>query len=115
MEQKHDPDGIGTVAQLAALQQNDETALNELEVCSLYLCLRQINFRQAATKLCQSALQASANSYEQLLAQYTALKETVHSSAKDCDRTKELDDAQKYVLVLIDAHSHTVCYYEFVC
>lgn len=64
---------------------------------------------QAATQRCQQALKESADSYEQVLAQYTALKETVNAGAKGRDQTGEPDDAQNYVLVLIDAHSHTVC------
>jgi hypothetical protein len=60
--------------------------------------------------LCHNAIQTSANSYEQLLARYKALKEAVQASVKGDGRTVGLDAAQKYVLVLIDAHSHTVCY-----
>ncbi|KAF1911188.1 hypothetical protein BDU57DRAFT_552405 [Ampelomyces quisqualis] len=92
MERKHDSDGIDTIVQLKALQLSDTAAMKELE---------------AATKLCQNALQASTSSYKQLLAQYTALKETVQANAKGQSQAGELDDAQKYVLVLIDAHSHT--------
>lgn len=42
MEQMHDTDGTGVVAQLKALQLNGTAAVKELEVRPLCLCLRWI-------------------------------------------------------------------------